>query len=541
MRYPTLTLFLFLCCFLSARTNPDTLVAALDETIKLRATYQGEREARIADLKQHLIHATTDEQRYNLYGSLLEQYRGYDTDSSLVYSERRYRLAERLAEPDKLVDATMNMAELLGMAGMYMEALDLLQGIHSKSLPDYLQRYYYHLYRTIYGLMSDYAVTAKEKQAYATITDHYRDSLLVVHVDDPLNHALVQADQFIVHGRYDEALQVLNNVYQAHNHDTRALAVLAYTLSEAYRHKGDRVHEKEYLLISSINDLRSAVREYVSLRKLATLMYEEGDVEHAYNYLKCSLEDATLCNARLRTLEISQVFPIIDNAYQAKVTNQKRQMTTFLISVSTLSLLLLCAVFYIYKQMKKVAAARRQVIEANKQLSDLNARLNHFNTQLTEANRSLSEAGHIKEAYIGRYMDQCSDYIDKLENYRRSLGKLASVGKVDELYKAIKSNRFIEDELKDFYSRFDDTFLRLFPTFIADFNALLTEPLQPKPGELLSTELRIFALIRLGIADSNKIARFLRYSVTTIYNYRTRVRNKARGEREEFEGKVMKL
>lgn len=191
--------------------------------------------------------------------------------------------------------------------------------------------------------------------------------------------------------------------------------------------------------------------------------------------------------------------------------------------------------------MKKVAAARREVLDTNTLLQELNEELHHSNSQLKEMNHTLSETNYIKEEYIGRYMDQCSTYLDKMDLYRRSLNKIAAAGKVEELYKAIKSSQFLEEELKEFYANFDMTFLQLFPNFVEEFNALLVEPMQPKAGELLNTELRIFALIRLGITDSTKIAQFLRYSVTTIYNYRTRVRNKALGERDEFEAKVMKI
>lgn len=287
--------------------------------------------------------------------------------------------------------------------------------------------------------------------------------------------------------------------------------------------------------------MKSAVKEYVSLRKLASLVYEDGDIDRAYNYLKCSLEDATLCNARLRTLEISQVFPIIDQAYQLKAKRQQQEMKISLICISLLSIFLLVAVFFVYKQMKKVAAARREVLDTNTLLQELNEELHHSNSQLKEMNHTLSETNYIKEEYIGRYMDQCSTYLDKMDLYRRSLNKIAAAGKVEELYKAIKSSQFLEEELKEFYANFDMTFLQLFPNFVEEFNALLVEPMQPKAGELLNTELRIFALIRLGITDSTKIAQFLRYSVTTIYNYRTRVRNKALGERDEFEAKVMKI
>ena len=480
--------------------STDALLREIDGIIKNRQTYGAEKEARIADLKKLLAEATSDEQRYGFCGRLFDEYRAYNLDSSFVYAQRKEELAHRMDKLDYLDDAAMNMAEVMGTTGMYKEALELLGQIDKKTLPDYLYGYYYHLYRTIYGLMGDYAVTEKVKKEYYRMTDYNKPSL-----------------------------------------DDHSKAMLTYTLSEGYRLKGDKQGQKHYLALSAIADLKSAVKEYVSLRKLASLVYDEGDIDRAYNYLKCSLEDATLCNARLRTLEISQVFPIIDQAYQLKTKRQQQEMKVSLICISLLSVFLLVAIFFVYKQMKKVAAARREVVDTNTLLQELNEELHDSNSQLKEMNHTLSEANYIKEEYIGRYMDQCSTYLDKMDLYRRSLNKIAAAGRVEELYKAIKSSQFLDEELKEFYANFDMTFLQLFPNFVEEFNALLTEPMQPKPGELLNTELRIFALIRLGITDSTKIAQFLRYSVTTIYNYRTRVRNKALGERDEFETKVMQI
>ena len=521
--------------------STDALLREIDGLVKNRRTYGVEKETRITDLKRLLTEAASDEQRYGFCGRLFDEYRAYNLDSSFVYAQRKEELAHRLNKQDYLDDSAMNMAEVMGTTGMYKAALELLGKIDKKTLPDYLYGYYYHLYRTIYGLMGDYAVTEKAKKEYYRMTDLYRDSLLQVNASDSLGHALVMADKCIVHARYDEAIDMLMEYYRKPFLDDHAQAMIAYTISEGYRLKGDKQGQKHYLALSAIADLKSAVKEYVSLRKLASLVYEEGDIDRAYNYLKCSLEDATLCNARLRTLEISQVFPIIDKAYQLKTERQQREMKISLICISLLSVFLLAAIFFVYKQMKKVAAARREVVDTNTLLQELNEELHDSNSQLKEMNHTLSEANYIKEEYIGRYMDQCSTYLDKMDLYRRSLNKIAAAGRVEELYKAIKSSQFLDEELKEFYANFDVTFLQLFPNFVDEFNALLTEPMQPKPGEQLNTELRIFALIRLGITDSTKIAQFLRYSVTTIYNYRTRVRNKALGEREEFEAKVMKI
>lgn len=521
--------------------STDALLREIDGIIKNRQTYGAEKEARIADLKKLLVEAASDEQRYGFCGRLFDEYRAYNLDSSFVYAQRKEELAHRLNKLDYLDDSAMNMAEVMGTTGMYKEALELLGKIDKKTLPDYLYGYYYHLYRTIYGLMGDYAVTEKAKKEYYRMTDLYRDSLLQINASDSLGHALVMADKYIVHARYDEAIDMLMEYYSKPSLDDHAQAMITYTISEGYRLKGDKQGQKHYLALSAIADLKSAVKEYVSLRKLASLVYEAGDIDRAYNYLKCSLEDATLCNARLRTLEISQVFPIIDQAYQLKTKRQQQEMKISLICISLLSIFLLVAIFFVYKQMKKVAAARREVVDTNTLLQELNEELHDSNSQLKEMNHTLSEANYIKEEYIGRYMDQCSNYLDKMDLYRRSLNKIAAAGRVEELYKAIKSSQFLDEELKEFYANFDVTFLQLFPSFVEEFNALLTEPMQPKPGEQLNTELRIFALIRLGITDSTKIAQFLRYSVTTIYNYRTRVRNKAVGERDEFEAKVMQI
>lgn len=140
-------------------------------------------------------------------------------------------------------------------------------------------------------------------------------------------------------------------------------------------------------------------------------------------------------------------------------------------------------------------------------------------------------------------MDQCSDYLGKLDEYQRKLNVLVTTGKINDLISAVKSKEYIANELKEFYANFDKTFLQLFPDFIKDFNDLLipTEKIQLKEGELLNTELRIFALIRLGIKDSAKISTFLRYSISTIYNYRSVLKNKSAGPREEFEEKVMQI
>ena len=542
-------IFLCLCTICMCRlhaadsSRADSLLLKLDQAIKERPIYMEQKELKLVELKRQLHRQIPDEERFAILGTLLDEYRSFNTDSALHMAEEREQIAIRLGNREYIDNARMNKADVLGMTGMYKEVMDLMRNIHIDRLPVDIHPYYYHIYRTVYGLMADYAVTAYEKKLYTELTDKYRDSLLLVNKDNLLIHTLIQSDQYNVRNEYDKAIRLLTDYLALQKDYEHDVAICAYTLSESYRLKGDKEKEKEYLIVSAMADMKTAVREYISLRKLAVLLYQEGDIERAYSYVKICMEDAAACNARLRKLEILEIFPIINDAYQQKTEKQQEQMKWALVSISLLSLFLLLAIFYVYKQMKKVAAARREEIDANKRLKELNDELHLSNAQLKEANHSIAENSYLKEEYIGRYMDQCSVYLEKMDNYRRSLGKIAATGNVEELYKNIKSSKFIEGELKEFYTNFDNTFLQLFPTFVEDFNALLAddEQISLKAGERMNTELRIFALIRLGITDSVKIAQFLRYSVTTIYNYRTKVRNKAAGDRDLLEQEVMTI
>ena len=542
-------IFLCLCTICMCRlhaadsSRADSLLLKLDQAIKERPIYMEQKELKLVELKRLLHRQIPDEERFAILGTLLDEYRSFNTDSALHMAEEREQIAIRLGNREYIDNARMNKADVLGMTGMYKEVMDLMRNIHIDRLPVDIHPYYYHIYRTVYGLMADYAVTAYEKKLYTELTDKYRDSLLLVNKDNLLIHTLIQSDQYNVRNEYDKAIRLLTDYLALQKDYEHDVAICAYTLSESYRLKGDKEKEKEYLIVSAMADMKTAVREYISLRKLAVLLYQEGDIERAYSYVKICMEDAAACNARLRKLEILEIFPIINDAYQQKTEKQQEQMKWALVSISLLSLFLLLAIFYVYKQMKKVAAARREVIDANKRLKELNDELHLSNAQLKEANHSIAENSYLKEEYIGRYMDQCSVYLEKMDNYRRSLGKIAATGNVEELYKNIKSSKFIEGELKEFYTNFDNTFLQLFPTFVEDFNALLAddEQISLKAGERMNTELRIFALIRLGITDSVKIAQFLRYSVTTIYNYRTKVRNKPAGDRDLLEQEVMTI
>jgi cell division protein FtsB len=262
------------------------------------------------------------------------------------------------------------------------------------------------------------------------------------------------------------------------------------------------------------------------------------------------MEDANYCQARLRAVEVSNAFPIIDRAYKDYQSKQHRMERIFTYTLVLLALLLLAAIFYLRRQMKKLASTRRQLARTNSQLETTNQQLNAANqqlglanTQLHEVNEGLVRTDQIKEEYIAYYLGRCRNYIDSFNRFRLDMLRLAKNRQTDDLLRSLKSDELFQSQQEQFYVDFDEAFINIHPHFVENFNALLRtdEQIQPKRGELLTTELRIFALIRLGMTDTAEIAHFLNYSLTTIYNYRSRIRNASIYSKEEFEKRLMLL
>lgn len=513
---------------LSAKqTEYGAALKRLDDIINKKETYQLQKEKEIDGLKVQLAHSVDPVDKYWLYGALFDAYLHYQADSALHYINSRKQILPQLNRPELENEIMINRATVLGVMGMYIEAMKELERIRPAKLDKRMLLSYYQTYRACYGWLADYTTNKEEKKKYLKKTDLYRDSIISI-MPPETNRTIVAAEKYIVNGKADTALVMLNDALKDVV-DERQKVYIYYTLSEAYSMKKDTEKEVYYLILTAIADLESSVREYASLQKLAHLMYEQGDIDRAYKYLSCSMEDAVACNARLRFIEVTEFFPIIDKAYKLKEEKERAVSRTMLISVSLLSLFLLVAIFFLYRWMKKLSVMRHDLSLANEQMQVVN--------------KELEQTGKIKEVYIARYLDRCVNYLDKLETYRRSLAKLAMASRIEDLFKAIKSEQFIRDERDEFYNEFDKSFLKLFPNFISAFNELLVEEARvyPKSDELLTTELRIFALIRLGVVDSNKIAHFLGYSLATIYNYRSRMRNKAAGDKDMFEQNVMNL
>ncbi len=541
-------LLLFCINGLFANMSQDTTLLTLYKLMDHKDIYMTEKEERISEMKKMFKTPNiTSEQSYDINLKLYNEYKTYISDSAIHYARENTKIADKLQHPVWTKESRLDLVSLYIVAGMYIEAVDILKAINKKDLPDWLLVKYYDCNKQLYNY---YSSNNPYTRIYIEKSRLYRDSLLNV-LDKNTNHyKIVYAEKLYDEKRLNEAEQILLKLLNQTKEDTHEKAVLAYALANIYKKEGNIGLEKHYYAVSAICDIKNAIKENASMQALASVLYEIGDVDKAYVCIKSSMKDAMFCNARLRTYEVSQIFPIIDSAYQENTNRQKTELQLFLILVSILSVFLIIAIIYVYRQMKRVARIRKKLYQTNLKLKDLNSdlqstinQLNDVNRELSTVNVELSEANQIKEAYIGHFLDLCSTYIDKLAKYQNTLNKKAVEKKLDELYKMLKSNDMINNELKELYENFDNIFLHLYPNFVEELNSLLQkeERFVLKPNELLNVELRIFALIRLGITDSSRIANFLHYSANTIYSYRTRVRNKAAVPREEFENLVMKI
>lgn len=531
LKMKTTIIFLILSLmfpYFSFASDTKTIVEVLnelDEVIEKKHIYDVKKEESIAALKSRLSKGGDERVRYELNDSLFVAYLHYQADSAMYYVNKKVELLSFIDELEYAHEVIINKAEIMGIMGLYSEAIQLLDTVNPDCLDSDMLGYYYRTKRACYGWWADYVVYDDLKKDYLAKTHLYRDSIILTTVVD---REIVEAEKCMLDGNEGKALTILKGML-ADNPEIKQQAYINYTLSEVYDIRGDIDRQIYHLALTALIDLKTATKEYASLQQLAFLMYQKGDVYRAYRYLQCSMEDAVFCNARLRFFEVSQLLPIIEKAYKQEEEQNKMFSRILLVIACVFSFLLIFVVVWLYRWNKKLTVMRLDLSEANRQLQIVN--------------KELAQTGKIKEAYIAHYLDQCVAYLDKLETYRRSLAKLAMASRIDDLFKAIKSEQFIRDERRDFYRNFDEAFLALYPNFIESFNNLLIEEgkVYPKSNELLNTELRIFALIRLGVTDSNSIAHFLGYSLATVYNYRSKIRNRAKSSKDTFEQEVMNL
>lgn len=563
----TLILSLFVVQHAQSQSQPiefdeptQSLLCTLDDVIlKHKMQYREQRLKQINQLKVQ-ARSATGYNKYNLYKEIFDLYSHFQTDSAQVYICKMRQLPAY--KTDVVMQATLHIAqaEIMAVSALYAEALNELDKV-PRSLINAehieLRLYYYRIKRTIYGWMCTYYTKASEQhQLWEERTMNYRDSLLSFETIKNLNRDIVLADKYNALGQPQKAINMLKP-YAAQASEATPHPYVCFTLAQAYLLKGNRAKGVYYLTLTAIADLHNATCEYQALPMLAQILFDNGDVKRAYSYLLCSMEDASYCKAGLRSIEASNIFPIIDKQYKQREKEQRQRDHVLMYALVALSFVLIGVVLYLRKQMQKLREMRHQQTRNNAELAAANQRMHEANEKLQAALQEVKNTNEelqntysqlrmtdkVKEEYIARYLNRCRMYLDQLAEFRSSTLRLIKNRHFEEVANQLKRDLNAKVEQTQFYADFDAAFLTLFPDFVSSFNALLQpeHQLTVKKNGLLNTELRIYALIRLGIHDTTRIAHFLDYSTATVYNYRSKIRNKAICPPEEFEELVGKL
>ncbi|TKG91520.1 hypothetical protein EYV94_21070 [Puteibacter caeruleilacunae] len=545
--YAAIALFTFVLALLGntycygAKSLPKKAFKELDHFIEERESITVERQEEFNKLRADYLQETTINEKYTLAYKLSQQYISFNIDSALHYAEQALLLTNE--QDDRQHQALLQLSEAYIFAGLYHLALDTLNELRKEQLPNPLLVRYHSSMATYYRSMHSYQRNGSSKIDYNALRAAHIDTVVsLINQQNPL-YAVVLAEQQVDQGNHLQARTLLKDKLGSLEAKDHNYAITAYALANTFQFEPDTLNWIKYLAQSARSDVEGAVKENAALRELALLLYQTGDIERAYQYIKVALEDAIYSNARLRTFEVLEILPVIDDAFTSLREQKRKNILYFTWIASLLSLALLLSLFFLMKQKNKLAQANQEIKNINNKLRVTNQELKTSNELVSQINKKLVKSNVLQEEYIARYLKLCSTYIGKLDDYRNSIRRKATTSGKEDLIKMLKSKKIVDDELKTFYADFDKAFLKLYPDFVEQFNSLLKSDHQIilKEDELLNTELRIFALIRLGITESPQVAEFLRYSVTTIYNYRTQARNKAAVERDLFEQEVMRL
>lgn len=539
LRYKTYFLLLFLSCICSGmvadNTDDEDLLRKLDGMIEQREVYQRKVEKEIADLRRTLTYAEDDKLQFDILGNLFAKYRSFRIDTAMIVAKERLRLAEKLKDEELINQGLMNVADVLNKMGRHEKALIELGKVKrtDQVLKD---TYFYYLYHTTYLSCYNDEIDASRKQHYWREIKAYKDTLVAI--SDPASSSYItnKCGRLGMLGEWEEAIRLLQDYYARCADDNPDKARMEYLFAELYLGKQDTLRARHWLILASITDIANAKKVYMSLQRLAMLLFQEGDIARAYNYISCSLEDVNFGKARYRIVDIAEYLPIIKAANDARIKMGKERVLFFLLILSALLITLVVAFFFIRKK-------NSNLLKVKQSLAEQNIRLQEMAENLIRMNGEIKESNHIKEEYIGLLFNICSEYIYKQENNRKALLKIVNTGSMADISKMLNNQSSTSEDFKLFINKFDTIFLSIFPDFVDSFNALLKEEerVKVKEGELLTPELRIYALIRLGINDNSKIANFLHYSLQTVYNYRMKMRNKAFISGKDLAVQVQKL
>ena len=502
----------------------------LDSLIAAQPQIVAAKEARLAQLKSDLGKETTAPGRYAALKRLYEEYSAYQYDSAYAYVNQCIRLAQSMGDESLLNESRLNLAHILSTACLMDKAQQTLNQIDTTRLsPGQLVVYH----RTLTDLLiyqAEYMQGTQYAEEYVQQLVRVRRAAIAINVPhDNINYQITQAECFSDDNQPQRAIELLSKLMDNYRSGERMYSIITSTMSFYYSQLGDKEHQMEYLIKSAESDLEGCIRENTSLRAIADRLFDEGDIDRAYRYMRVAVDDANFYGTRLRNIQASGIVPKILSAYQTKQEQGNRKMMWLLGVISLIALLLVVGVIAIYQLLKRYRRLNEQKKAINEQLRQVNGQLHDTVEQLHESNALLQEREKLKEEYIARFLALSSRFIDRGEEQRKALYRLYRDRKTEELARELKSTHSGNENAQLFYENFDNAFLNIFPNFVDEVNKLLQEggKIEVKQGKRLTTESRVLALIRIGITDNQSIANILRASLTTIYTYRSKLKARA--------------
>ena len=549
-RLLTAILLLFTMVICAQQVDLVSRYKQIDEAIAESPRYVAQREAKITAAR-HAYEQASGQQKYEEGYRLFELYRPLVSDSAIYFLRECIALAEEQGKHAASVRCRSQLAIRCSNIGLYDEALNILDSIRiGNDLDKTVLGTYYEAYNNVYGELSYYTRLDDMRRHYQQKEQYYKQ-LMFENLPATSESCFLRREQAAqAEGKLKEAMAINDEWMKTVEPGSHPYALVALYRYIEYKLQGDSTQMMYWLTESVLADIRNAAMDQGSMWELANELMLSGDVDRASRYISYTSDCANRYGSRQRNWQIAPLLTHIANEYKSQSERITSHLWGTVAVISILALLLLGALFFVHRRNTQLHAARNDLKTSNDELAAANNllasqkdELATLNGQLSMVNGQLTESNRVKEEYIGRFMSLCAQYIDKLDNYRKMVNKKMKNKELDELFQMSKSTELKEKELDELYENFDTVFLHLFPNFIDDFNALLQPEMQihPKEENRLTTDIRIFALIRLGFEDSSKIAEFLHYSVNTIYNYRARIKNGALGNREQFENKVKRL
>lgn len=534
-----------LICVCCAESHPDgeclatldtkALLRRLDRTLAEKQIYQQQYNERLDSIRRIAHNEPNSRKRLRATRRLVSLYAKHNVDTAFIYAYMTERMAVSQGDSAALCAARISIARLHIASNMLTDAANDLKLVREKWFKWAHKDDYYGACRLMFDHKAVYEIRDSLTSLYRKISQAYRDSVIAAVSPKRMTYKLEMSRVLRLQGRQQEALLLTKPVFEKETASSR-IAPIAHEIANTYREIPNSTDSAmRYLAITAISDLRIPVRDGVAIRQLADLLLEKGDLSQANRCINSVVEDAVMSNALERIQSATGLSKAISNAYILRIKDQKRHLNYM---VSALVLLALLLMLMFWQQIKK----NRKIENLTDSLRNANDELSGINEQLNTKNIQLSELSDIKDGYICGYMNLCTSYISMLEEYRQEAYRTANKGGLGKIIEFLRSPLVAEHEYKKFYRHFDATFLSMFPDFVEQVNMLLQPESRFSVAEgTLTTELRILAALRLGITNSVQIAEFLHCSKSTIFNYRTRLRNAALGNRSDFECRVMSV